>query len=104
SSHFLTLLDEFMTQGSHLCIVTELLGTTLSEMWEIFKISIDRKAFSLDVAVSVVVQLALGLAELHRRGVVHGGKVPPGRAINEFESVKELLEMFRDAIKGHRSL
>ncbi|KAI9770216.1 MAG: hypothetical protein M1839_003244 [Geoglossum umbratile] len=29
---------------------------------------------------------------------------PPGRAINEFGSVEELLEMFRDAIKGHRSL
>jgi Fungal protein kinase len=29
---------------------------------------------------------------------------PPGRAIDEFRSVRELLEALRDAIKGHRSL
>ena len=29
---------------------------------------------------------------------------PPGRAIRDFRSVKELLEAFRDAIKAHRSL
>ncbi|KAI9765989.1 MAG: hypothetical protein M1840_006996 [Geoglossum simile] len=29
---------------------------------------------------------------------------PPGRAIDEFRSVKEFLEALRDAIKGHRSL
>lgn len=29
---------------------------------------------------------------------------PPGRAIHEFESVEELLEACRDAVKGHRSL
>ncbi len=29
---------------------------------------------------------------------------PPGRSIREFHSIKQLLEAFRDAIKGHRSL
>jgi serine/threonine protein kinase len=29
---------------------------------------------------------------------------PPGRAIHEFESVLEFLEVCRDVIKGHRSL
>ena len=29
---------------------------------------------------------------------------PPGRAIRDFRSIKELLEAFRDAIKAHRSL
>ena len=28
----------------------------------------------------------------------------PGRAIDEFKSMKEFLEALRDAIKGHRSL
>lgn len=29
---------------------------------------------------------------------------PPGRGIHEFKSVRELLEAFRDFIKGHKSL
>ena len=69
-----SLLDEFVLNGpngKHKCIVNEVLGPTVSEVKESF----DCGLLPLNIAQRVTVQLALGLADIHSCGIVHGGKL-----------------------------
>jgi len=68
-----SLLNDFSIRGpngNHRCLVTEILGPTVSDVKESF----DCDLLSLDIARRVTVQLALGLADIHSCGIIHGGK------------------------------
>lgn len=68
-----SLLDNFSIRGpngSHSCLITEILGPSVSEVKESF----DCDLLPLDIARKVTVQLALGLADIHSCGIIHGGK------------------------------
>jgi serine/threonine-protein kinase SRPK3 len=68
-----SLLNDFSIRGpngNHRCLVTEILGPTVSDVKESF----DCDLLSLDIARRVTAQLALGLADIHSCGIIHGGK------------------------------
>jgi serine/threonine-protein kinase SRPK3 len=67
-------LDDFMIEGpngTHQCIVTEVLGPTVAEdMEEIY----GEEKYPIEIAKAFVTQLNRGVAYLHNCGVVHGGR------------------------------
>lgn len=68
------LMDQFSIQGpngNHLCLVKEVLGPTLSDVKNSFAYDL----IPLHIARKATVQLALGLAYIHARGVIHGGSI-----------------------------
>ncbi|KAF8245454.1 kinase-like protein [Wilcoxina mikolae CBS 423.85] len=70
---FPTLLDEFIINGpngSHRCIVTEALGPSLSEFLDE---DVRDGRLPIQLARRIGVQLAQAVAEMHARGIVHGG-------------------------------
>ncbi|KAL9125046.1 MAG: hypothetical protein Q9217_005697 [Psora testacea] len=67
----LSLLDEFLVSGpngKHRCLVSEALGPTVLDVKESFNCDL----LPLNIARRVTVQLALGLADIHSCGIVHG--------------------------------
>lgn len=68
-----SLLDEFSVtgpNGTHRCLVGEVLGPTVLDVKE----SHECKLLPLGIARRITVQLAMGLAAIHSCGIVHGGK------------------------------
>ena len=68
----LQVLDQFQIHGpngTHLCIVGELLGPNIIQVMEY----LDTGRLPLDVARKVASQVARGVAFLHACGIVHGG-------------------------------
>jgi len=68
----LSLLDEFSItgpNGRHQCIVTEVVGRSLARAKE----STKNETLPLKIARDITSQLALGLAYIHSRGILHGG-------------------------------
>lgn len=65
-------IDQFELQGpngNHTCLVKEVLGPTLSDVKNFFA----HEFIPLHIARKATVQLALGLAYIHSRGIIHGG-------------------------------
>ena len=54
--------------GNHMCLVSNVLGPTLHDVRDIYD-----ELLPLEIARKVIVQLALALAYIHTRGIVHGG-------------------------------
>ena len=72
SNYVLEMLEKFEIRGpngSHQCIVLELLGPSLETALRRLKAGI----LPSDIARKVSMQLAEGLAHLHASGIVHGG-------------------------------
>lgn len=68
-----SLLDSFSINGphgTHTCIVTALARCTLDQARE----ASWGQPFRLDVARSLAAQLAIAVAYLHEKGIVHGGR------------------------------
>jgi serine/threonine-protein kinase SRPK3 len=67
-------LDDFKVEGpngTHQCIVTEVLGPGIAEdVEEIY----GEEQYPMEIAKTIVAQLRRGVADLHSCGVVHGGK------------------------------
>ena len=67
-------LDDFTVEGPngiHQCIVTEVLGPSISaDVDEIY----DEGQYPIEIAKKLVAQVIRGVAYLHSCGVVHGGK------------------------------
>jgi hypothetical protein len=71
------LLDNFEhtgPNGVHQCIVTEVLGPSLAGIEDDLEDSFPDEVLPPDVAQSISLQIARGLARLHVAGVVHGGE------------------------------
>ena len=66
-------LDDFKVEGpngTHQCIVTEVLGPSISaDVEEIY----GEERYPIEVAKKIVAQAMRGVAYLHSCGVVHGG-------------------------------
>ncbi|KAF9003317.1 kinase-like domain-containing protein [Cyathus striatus] len=72
--HVVRIFDTFTIQGpngTHHCIVTELLGINLRADVEEFY-GEDVEHFPPDVAKKIAAQVALGVAYLHKCGIIHG--------------------------------
>ncbi|KAF9003351.1 kinase-like domain-containing protein [Cyathus striatus] len=72
--HVVNIFDTFTIQGpngTHHCIVTEILGLTLKAEVE-YLYGEDTEHFPPEVAKKVAAQVAHGVAYLHRCGIVHG--------------------------------
>ena len=72
SEFVLQVLDQFQIHGpngTHLCIVGELLGPSIVEVMGY----LNKGRLPLDVARKVASQVAQGVAFLHACGIVHGG-------------------------------
>ena len=67
-------LDDFEVEGpngTHQCIVTEVLGPSIgADVDEIY----DEERYPINIAKKLVAQVMCGVAYLHSCGVVHGGK------------------------------
>ena len=67
-------LDDFKIEGpngTHQCIVTEVLGPSINaDLEEIY----DDEQYPIDIAKNLAAQVMRGVAYLHSCGVVHGGK------------------------------
>ena len=71
-----SLLDDFLVSGpngNHRCFISEALSPTVLDVKESFNCDL----LPLDIARRITVQLALGLANIHSCGIVHGGKPSP---------------------------
>ena len=75
SSHIVALLDYFQISGpngSHCCLVTEVLGPTVAALHRYQGIG-GRDLLPLPIARCVAIQCAEALAVLHSQGIVHAG-------------------------------
>ncbi|KAF8992542.1 kinase-like domain-containing protein [Cyathus striatus] len=74
SEHVIRIYDTFIIEGpngTHHCIVTEILGITLAEdVTEVYGHNNDH--FPPNITKKVAGQVALGVAYLHKCGIVHG--------------------------------
>ncbi|KAF9003318.1 kinase-like domain-containing protein [Cyathus striatus] len=78
NEHVVRIFDTFTIQGpngTHHCIVTELLGIDLSDDVGWFY-GEDVEYFPPDVAKKIAAQVALGVAYLHKCGIIHGDLHP----------------------------
>jgi serine/threonine-protein kinase SRPK3 len=82
ASLFPRIIQDFMIHGpngDHLCVVMEALGASLNMMLE-FAEAADggplRSRLPLAARMTVAFQIAKGVAHLHDKGIVHGGKTP----------------------------
>jgi serine/threonine protein kinase len=67
-------LDDFKVEGpngTHQCIVTEVLGPSIGA--DVDEIYIEER-YPIEIAKKLVAQVICGIAYLHSCGVVHGGK------------------------------
>lgn len=74
--YLVEILDDFHVEGpngNHQCIVTEVLGPSIST--DIEDIYDDGDLYPIDIAKKLVTQVTRGVAYLHRCGVVHGGMI-----------------------------
>ncbi|KAF8990019.1 kinase-like domain-containing protein [Cyathus striatus] len=72
--HVIRIFDTFVIQGpngTHHCIVTEILGINLNEKVEDFYGN-NHDHFPPDVTKKLAAQVALGVAYLHKCGIIHG--------------------------------
>lgn len=70
------LLDDFKIEGpngTHQCIVTEVLGPSLTSGTELVY---GEERFPIGVAKRLVSEVLRGVEFLHSKGVIHGGKSP----------------------------
>lgn len=81
-AYVVQLLDEFChegSNGSHQCLVFELLGPSLYSVIESYRplpwdvATVDNRLDS-DVILRVSKQLLIALSSLHGKGIAHGGK------------------------------
>lgn len=84
-AYVVQLLDEFRHEGpngSHQCLVFELLGPSLDSVIESYRplpwevATVDNRLDS-DVILRVSKQLLSALSSLHNKGIAHGGKTFP---------------------------
>jgi serine/threonine-protein kinase SRPK3 len=78
ASLFPRIIQDFMIHGpngDHLCVVMEALGASLDMMLEFADDGGPRRArLPLAARMTVAFQIAKGVAHLHDKGIVHGGK------------------------------
>lgn len=78
STSLIKLYDDFVhngPNGSHLCIVTEFLGPSLSDVIADYHCGGDR--LEPDNILRLARQLLQATAALHEAGFAHGGKIDP---------------------------
>jgi serine/threonine-protein kinase SRPK3 len=80
ASLFPRIIQDFMIHGpngDHLCVVMEALGASLNMMLDFAEVSEPRQSrLPLAARMTVAFQIAKGVAHLHDKGIVHGGKTP----------------------------
>jgi len=59
--------------GTHQCIVTEVLGPSLAAVEDDLEDIYDDEVLPPEVAQSIALQVSRGVERLHRLGIVHGG-------------------------------
>lgn len=74
SHHRLSLLDHFIHpakdgEGTHICLVTDVLGGTVASLMQQTK----NRSLPVPLAKRVLRQMLMGLAHVHKHGVVHTG-------------------------------
>lgn len=78
STFFVQLRDHFFHQGpngSHLCLVTELLGPSLPRILE--ELSDKDRWLAPNIVLKIARQLLEAIQALHRAGLAHGGMEIP---------------------------
>jgi serine/threonine-protein kinase SRPK3 len=79
SAHVLRLLDHFQhtgPNGTHECLITELLGPAVDELLDTpWRKRLESARYPITAAREISRQALAGLAYLHKAGVVHGGMI-----------------------------
>ncbi|KAF8524494.1 kinase-like domain-containing protein [Gautieria morchelliformis] len=95
-------LDDFKVEGpngTHQCIVTEVLGPSIgSDIEEIYD---DEDHYPMDIAKNVVAQVMRGVAYLHSCGVVHGDLQVGNILFRILGLSRCLIKIYKSTWKNH---